>query len=290
MLAKFRYLHQLNKINFMKTNRILLTLSTVAILSSCVSKKKYTELEQDRDETQSELAQTQAEKEELENQMNEIEMRVERYNNKIASLQTEKDGMSVADDGIVVSEDNKKAMRETLKDVPNSKLSSAKTLKDSLNIAIAHNISKKLGQSGDDLNLSIEDTYVKINIEDQLLFGDSSFNVGRDADEVLSRIADVLKSEPSLEVMVEGHTDDRTIKEDSYIVDNWDLSARRSAAVVRKLEGKFGVPSDQLIVAGRSSYDPVGPNDSKESMAKNRRTQLVIMPNLDKFFAMIDGE
>lgn len=276
----------------MKTNKILLTLGTVAILSSCVSKKKYTELEEDRDETRSELMQTQSEKEELENEMQQIQMRVERYNSKIAALQTEKDGMmvKVPNENIVLSENNKKAMRKTLKNVPDAKLSAAETLKDSLNIAIAHNVSEKLGKSDTGLNLSIEDTYVRITIEDQLLFGDSSFNVGRDADVVLSKIAEVLKSEPSLEVMVEGHTDNRTIKKESYIVDNWDLSARRSAAVVRRLETKFDVPSEQLIVAGRSSYDPIAPNNSKENMAKNRRTQIVIIPNLDKFFAMLGDD
>lgn len=276
----------------MKTNKILLTLGTVAILSSCVSKKKYTEMEEDRDETRSELMQTQSEKEELENEMQQIQMRVERYNSKIAALQTEKDGMmvKVPNENIVLSENNKKAMRKTLKNVPDAKLSAAETLKDSLNIAIAHNVSEKLGKSDTGLNLSIEDTYVRITIEDQLLFGDSSFNVGRDADDVLSKIAEVLKSEPSLEVMVEGHTDNRTIKKESYIVDNWDLSARRSAAVVRRLETKFDVPSEQLIVAGRSSYDPIAPNNSKENMAKNRRTQIVIIPNLDKFFAMLGDD
>lgn len=276
----------------MRTREIILTLSAVVILSSCVSKKKYTELEKDRDDTKSELMQTRTEKQQLENQMNQIEMRVERYNNKIASLQTEKDGMmvSVPNESLVLSEKNKQAMRKTLKDVPASKLAGATSLKDSLNIAISHNISKKLGDSGKDLNLSIEETMVKINIDDNLLFGDSSFSVGRNADDILSRIADVIKSEPSLEVLVEGHTDSRTIKEESYIVDNWDLSARRSAAVVRRLETKFNVPSEQLIVAGRSSYDPVVPNNSKENMAKNRRTQIVIMPNLNKFFAMLDSE
>lgn len=273
----------------MKTNKIILSLATVAILSSCVSKKKYTELQEDRDETRSELMQTRVEKEELENEMRQIQMRVERYNSKIASLQTEKDGMmvQVPNESLVLSEKNKKAMRETLKDVPASKLAGATSLKDSLNIAISHNISKKIGASGKDLNVSIEETMVKINIDDNLLFGDSSFRIGSDADDILSRIAEVVKSEPSLEVLVEGHTDDRTVKKDSYIVDNWDLSARRSAAVVRRLETKFDVPSEQLIVAGRSSYDPVAPNNSKENMAKNRRTQIVIMPNLDKFFAML---
>ena len=276
----------------MNFKRIAIVVSSVVLLSGCVSKKKYTELETNLDNTKSELMQTRVEKEELENQMNQIEMRVERYNNKIESLKTEKDGMmvSVPNESLVLSEKNKEAMRRTLKGVPASRLAGATSLKDSLNIAISHNMSKKIGDSGENLNVSIEETMVKINIDDNLLFGDSSFRVGSNADDILSRIAEVVKSEPSLEVMVEGHTDNRTIKEDSYIVDNWDLSARRSAAIVRRLESKFDVPSEQLIVTARSSYDPVAPNDSRENMAKNRRTQIVIMPNLDKFFALLDSE
>ena len=282
-----------NKIKIMMKKRTLfLAVSLSVILASCVSKKKYTELEGNLDETESELVQTRLEKEDLESQMEQIEMRVERYNNKIASLSTEKEGMmvQVPNENLVLSEKNKAAMRKTLKNVPAAKLAGAKSLKDSLNIAIAHNISKNMGESGGDLNVSIEETMVKINIDDNLLFGDSSFRVGSDADEILSRIAEVVKSEPSLEVLVEGHTDSRTIKKGSYIVDNWDLSARRSAAIVRRLENKFGVASEQLIVAGRSSYDPLVPNDTKDNMAKNRRTQIVIMPNLDKFFAMLGND
>ena len=276
----------------MKKRTLFLAVSLSVILASCVSKKKYTELEGNLDETASELVQMRLEKEKLENQMEQIEMRVERYNDKIASLSTEKEGMmvQVPNENLVLSERNKAAMRKTLKNVPAAKLNGAKSLKDSLNIAIAHNISKNIGESGSDLNISIEETMVKINIDDNLLFGDSSFRVGSDADEILSRIAKVIKSEPSLEVLVEGHTDSRTLKKDSYIIDNWDLSARRSAAIVRRLENKFGVSSEQLIVAGRSSYDPLAPNDTKDNMAKNRRTQIVIMPNLDKFFAMLGDD
>jgi chemotaxis protein MotB len=276
----------------MKKRTLFLAVSLSVILASCVSKKKYTELEGNLDETASELVQMRLEKEKLENQMEQIEMRVERYNDKITSLSTEKEGMmvQVPNENLVLSERNKAAMRKTLKNVPAAKLNGAKSLKDSLNIAIAHNISKNIGESGSDLNISIEETMVKINIDDKLLFGDSSFRVGSDADEILSRIAKVIKSEPSLEVLVEGHTDSRTLKKDSYITDNWDLSARRSAAIVRRLENKFGVSSEQLIVAGRSSYDPLAPNDTKDNMAKNRRTQIVIMPNLDKFFAMLGDD
>lgn len=277
----------------MKKSNLILALTAATILASCVSKKKYTELEANYNNTRSELQKTQVEKEDLEGKMAQIEMRVERYNTKIASLKTEKDGMMVSTPNgeLVLSENNKNAMRKTLKDVPAAKLAGATTLKDSLNIAIAHNISKNIGaENSEDLKISIEETVVMINIDDDLLFKDSSYRVGSDADDILARIANVVKSEPSLEILVEGHTDSRTVKSGSYIKDNWDLSTERSAAIVRRLEQKFGVAPDQLIVAGRASYDPIVANDNKDNMAKNRRTQIVIMPNLDKFFAMLGND
>lgn len=272
----------------MNSKHLLLTSLSFILFMSCVSKKKYVAMESQYEDTRGKLQKTQLEKEKLEAKMNEIELRVTRYNNKIASLNEENKGMMVNQGGVVMSEQNKQTMRETLKKVPESALAEATTLKDSLNIAIAYNISKKMGAQTDDLKLSIADTYVKINIDDKLLFRDSSFSVGSSADDILQKIADIAKAEPSLEIMVEGHTDNRTIKSESYIIDNWDLSSRRSAAIVRRLEDKFNVPSAQLIVSARSSYDPLVPNNSKENMAKNRRTQIVIMPNLDKFFALLD--
>lgn len=278
----------------MKKLNLILVLTAATVVSSCVSKKKYVAMESNYNNTRSELLKTQVEKENLENQMAQIEMRVERFNEKIASLKTEKDGMLVttSNEQIALSENNKRAMRRTLQNVPAEKLANAKTLKDSLNLAIAHNVSKKFmgSESTDNLNISVDETVVMINIDDDLLFGDSSYRVGKGADEILARIAAVVKSEPSLEVLVEGHTDSRKVKTGSYVKDNWDLSTERSAAIVRRLADKFGVAPEQLIVAGRSSYDPIAANDTRTNMAKNRRTQIVIMPNLDKFFAMLESD
>ncbi|GAA0871795.1 OmpA family protein [Gangjinia marincola] len=276
----------------MKTNIISISL-VATLLVSCVSKKKYTELEGRYNNSQSELQQARVENEDLNARMQEIEMRVERYNSKIESLQTDKEGMMVksAEGDLVMSEKNKATMRSTLAKVPASKLAGATTLKDSLNVAIAYTLSQKIGvDAPDDFKVNIDETVVMIDIDDDMLFKDSSYRIGSDADEILQRIANVVNSEPSLEVLVEGHTDSRTVKEGGYIKDNWQLSTERSAAIVRRLQDKFGVAPDQLIVAGRGSFDPVSPNDNAENMASNRRTQIVIMPNLDKFFALMGAE
>jgi len=277
-----------------KLNKIVGTLSIAVLLASCVSKKKYTALETDYNNTRSELLRTRVEKEDLEAKFAAIETRVDRYNSKIAALQSENEGMLVTsnDGAFAVSEKNKQAMRRTLKNVPQEQLATASTLKDSLNLAISYKMSQRLKgeNAGKSVDMRIENTVVMIEIADDLLFNDSSYRVGNKADDILSKIAAVVNSEPSLEILVEGHTDSRTVKEGSYIKDNWDLSTERAAAIARRLNTRFQVPEAQLIVAGRSSFDPLVANDSKENMAKNRRTKIVIMPNLDKFFAMLDSD
>ncbi|WP_194850976.1 OmpA/MotB family protein [Nonlabens antarcticus] len=277
-----------------KLNKVVGTLTIAALLVSCVSKKKYTELETNYNDTRSELLRTRVEKEDLEAKFAAIETRVDRYNDKIASLQSDKEGMLVTSNNgeFAVSEKNKKSMRRTLKNVSQEQLATAVTLKDSLNLAISYKMSQRLkgANDGKNVDMKIENTVVMIQIADDLLFNDSSYRVGNKADDILSKIADVVNSEPSLEILVEGHTDNRTVKEGSYVKDNWDLSTERAAAIARRLSSKFNVPQEQLIVAGRSSFDPIVANDSKQNMAKNRRTQIVIMPNLDKFFAMLDSE
>ncbi|AZQ42711.1 OmpA/MotB family protein [Nonlabens ponticola] len=270
------------------------SLVAAAMTVSCVSKKKYTELENDYNNTRSELVKTRVAKEDLEARFEAIEQRVDRYNEKIASLQASQEGMMVktADGDLVLSDKNKAAMRRTLQNVPSEKLSGATTLKDSVNLAISYKMSQRLSgvNEGKNIDMKIENTVVMIEIADEMLFNDSSYRVGNKADDILEKIAQVVNSEPSLEVLIEGHTDSRTVREGSYIKDNWDLSTERAAAIARRLSTKFEVPNEQLIVAGRASYDPVAANDSNENRARNRRTQIIIMPDLDKFFGMLESE
>ena len=91
-----------------------------------------------------------------------------------------------------------------------------------------------------------------------------------------------------MDVMVEGHTDSRTINT-SVVQDNWDLSVKRATSITRILQNEFGVEPSQLIASGRSSYKPIVENTSKENRARNRRTQIIILPNMDKFFALMNA-
>lgn len=268
----------------------IIGVASIVLLSSCVSKKKYVALEDNLAQTQSRLTKTQVEKEELETKMAKIEARVEEYNSKINSLKEINDSQYTTVDDVAVMSNNTKAnMRKTLENVDPAKLAEAKTLQDSMNLAVSYKLKQSIADEGEDVDVSIDKTVVMINISDELLFNTAGYRVSNKADNVLKKLADVINSEPSMEVMVEGHTDSRTINTPLF-EDNWDLSVKRATSIVRELQNKYDVNPTQLIAAGRSSYLPLVENDSKENMAKNRRTKIVILPNLDKFFALMDAD
>ncbi len=269
---------------------IFISALSVVVLASCVSKKKYVALETDLAETKSVLTKTQVEKEELETKVSKIEARVTEYNEKINSLKEINDTQySSVDDVAVMSNNTKAKMRSTLAKVDPAKLAEATTLQDSMNLAVSYHLKKSIADEEDDINVNIDKTVVMINISDKLLFNSGSYKVSSKANTILGKLAEVINSEPSMEVMVEGHTDSRTINT-ALFQDNWDLSVKRATSIVRILEDKYNVDPSKLIAAGRSSYVPLAENDSKENMAKNRRTKIVIIPNLDKFFALLDAE
>lgn len=270
------------------------------ILTSCVSKKKYVALETENGQIKSELTKTRVEKEDLETKFSAIQVRVDQYNKKINSLSDLNTELSIENDAkletianvAVISNDTKSKMRETLKQVDPELLGQANTLKDSMNLAVSYNLTKTLDTSSlnedEDIAISIDETVVMISISDKLLFNTASYRVSNKADAILQKLADVINSEPSIDVMVEGHTDARSIN-NAKVADNWDLSVLRATSVVRKLQDQYNVAPEKLIASGRSSYQPLVDNDTKESRAKNRRTRIVILPNINKFFALMSN-
>lgn len=272
--------------------RILtVTVLAASMLTSCVSKKKYVALEEDYSDTRSNLQKTQVEKEKLEARLNAIEERVTDYNAKINSLTEDNDQKLEMNELTAMSEVNKRKMRETLRKVDPADLAKAETLEDSINLAVSYNLRNQIsGGATEDVDITVDKTVVMINLSDKLLFRSGSHRVSRDAYPLLEKLADVINSEPSMEVMVEGHTDSQTMVENSYLIDNWDLSVRRATAIVRLLQDRFDVAPEKLIAAGRSSYQPLTDNDTAENRARNRRTRIVIIPNLDKFLALLEAD
>ncbi|TNF44512.1 MAG: cell envelope biogenesis protein OmpA [Cytophagales bacterium] len=281
----------------MKKSLIVAGIFSLGLLASCVSKKKYTELESNLFKTQAQLATTNQEKAELEEKMAVIEARVAEYNARINSLREVNDQLSDANSSMlsiegaaVMSKNSRNKMIETLDKVDPAKLAEAKTLEDSVNLAIEYNIKQNITAesdgSEDDVQIDIDKTVVMISVSDRLLFNTGSYRLNAKANPLLSKLAEVINAEPSLQVMIEGHTDPRTIS-NAVVQDNWDLSVKRATSIVRELQLKYGVAPEKMIAAGRSSYVPLVENDSKENMALNRRTRIVLIPDLDMFFAML---
>jgi len=284
----------------MKKFLTLIVMTTLIV--SCVSKKKYVELEGDLTETRGELQKTTIEKEELEAKMAKIEKRVEIYNAQVNSLQSDNADLTVsnnqkmdllADGSAPISENMKAKLQETMAKLPPESLEGAKTLKDSMNIAIAYNLEQSINENNiendGDIDVKIDQTVVMISVADSLLFRSGSYTVSSKAHALLSKLADVIQAEPSIDVMIEGHTDSKGIHTET-IVDNWDLSVKRSTAIVRVLQNKYKVDPARLIPSGRSSYVPLTDNSSYKNRARNRRTNIIIMPNLNKFFALMVEE
>ena len=287
-------------------NLILVLLLSSLFLTSCVSKKKYVALEGQLTDTRGNLQKTTLEKEALEAKFAKIKKRVDEYNGKINSLRDTNQSLTgkldkvnndklvlVDNNTVVLSKKMRAKMNATLSKISPEELATANSLKDSINLAVAFKLRKSIQYAGiegeEDINVGIDKTVVMISVADNLLFRSGSYKVNPKAYELLQKLADVINSEPSMDVMIEGHTDSKTIST-PIIKDNWDLSVKRSTAIVRLLQNKYNVDPSRLIASGRSSYVPLTDNDTKENRARNRRTNIIILPNLNKFFALLESE
>lgn len=173
------------------------------------------------------------------------------------------------------------------KDMQIRSLNDAITRKDSVTLALVTSLKSSLGNLQDeDISVNVEKGVVFISISDKLLFASGSANVNAKANAVLGKVAKVVNDKPEIDIMVEGHTDDRPIS--GKFQDNWELSTARAAAVTRILQNDFNVDPVRMTAAGRSYFVPLASNDTAEGRAQNRRTRIVVLPKLDQFFDMVE--
>jgi chemotaxis protein MotB len=267
------------------------------LLSSCVSKKQFTELQNQNSKTQQELTSTKSKLSTASNKLENSNVKVSSLEDKIKYLlKGNEKTLEFVDNLTVLSKSASENVKETLsqlskKDEYIKHIQAVNSRRDSINLAVAFNLKKVLkdGLNDEDIQINIEKTVVYISIADKLLFNSGSFRISSRAKNILQKVADVVNAQPEMDVMVEGHTDSKTIKT-AILDDNWDLSVKRSTSIVRELQNKYDVAPARLIAAGRSSYAPLVENNSASNMAKNRRTKIIIMPKLDQFFELLDNK
>jgi chemotaxis protein MotB len=197
------------------------------------------------------------------------------------------------EDMSVITSTQAESIRKSLdnigvKDVYIMDLQKEMARKDSINMALVMNLKGAIGNlSDEDINIKVDKGFVFIDISDKLLFKSGSYVITARAKEVLGKVAQVLKNQPDLQYMVEGHTDNVPYYRPP-LLDNWDLSVKRATAVVRVLQNVYGLNPAQITAAGRSEYVPITSNDTPQSRAINRRTRIVILPELDQFFKLLE--
>jgi len=166
-------------------------------------------------------------------------------------------------------------------------LQSAMARKDSLNMELVMNLKGALNDINDkDISIKVEKGVVYIDISDKLLFNSGKYAVTDAAKKVLGKVAKILNAYPDMDFMVEGHTDNVPINT-SCMEDNWDLSVKRATSVIRILQKQYGISPQRMAAAGRSEYVPVASNDNSAGRALNRRTRIIILPQLDQFFKLL---
>jgi chemotaxis protein MotB len=289
----------------MKTRLILCAVLSILMLGSCVSLRKYKaqtdkleSLTSSFSKSQADLnacnnarenarIKSQADQDAFNKQIEDLNKQIEMYklnNNQVLNqLQT----MSVISNS--QAESIKKSMENIgMKDAYIQGLQKSLAQKDSLNMALVMNLKGVIGDLNDkDINIKVDKGVVYIDISDKMLFESGRYVITKQAKDVLGKVAKVLKNQPNLEFMVEGHTDNVPFKQ-GVLLDNWDLSVKRATAVVRLLQDQYGLDPAIMTAAGRSEYKPLTTNETIEGKAANRRTRIVILPQLDQFFKLLE--
>jgi chemotaxis protein MotB len=269
--------------------KIFLCLSALALMTSCVSKKKFTDLEAKNKEIQ-DLLNTATVK------LNSCLEEKAGLTATVASLKDQnQDLISTTKDMTVLSTKGAQNIEKALetikeKDLKISRMQDALTKKDSVTLALVTSLKSSVGISDPDIEVNVEKGVVFISIADKLMFKSGSYIVSDRAKEILGKVAKVVNDKPTFECMVEGHTDNVPFTGNAILLDNWDLSVKRSTAIVRVLTRDLKVNPAQLIAAGRGEFIPLVTNDSDENKAKNRRTRIVVLPKIDEFYDMIEKE
>ncbi len=176
---------------------------------------------------------------------------------------------------------DKKASRiQELEDMLSSKEKALQDLKQNISNALK-------GFSSDEINVEDKNGKLYVSLSEKLLFSSGSYEVDSKGREALNALASALKNQKDFEIVVEGHTDNVPIKGSTCLIDNWDLSAKRATSVARILLKNKEIPASIVSASGRSESLPVAANNTAEGKAKNRRTEIILSPNLDKLFSIL---
>lgn len=274
--------------------KIVYLAACLLLLSSCVSKKKYLLAENGRLEG---LERERILKEELTNSNNTIDQLTTRLNDLLrdtaqmgsdirsykqllnSNLSENEKLNSFLQEKMLLLDERERTIND-LQNMINAQNERVQALLNSVQDAL-------MGFNSDELSVKLKDGKVYVAMSDKLLFESGSARVDKRGKEALAKLAEVLNKQNDIDVFIEGHTDTKPINTVQF-KDNWDLSVIRATSVVRILTKDYGVNPLQIQPSGRGEYMPVADNETPEGRAKNRRTEIIMAPKLDKLFQMLN--
>lgn len=213
-------------------------------------------------------------------------------NDLLGNLDKYKDEMGVKEKMLQMQQDSlTKARAElALKEQRINEMQNILAQKDAEVKALKEKVSNALkGFEGSGLNVHEKDGKVYVSMDDKLLFASGSWTINEQGLKAIKQLAQVLENESDIAVNIEGHTDNVPYRGSGQIKDNWDLSVMRATAVVKALLQNGNIDPKRLSASGRSEYLPLDENSTPEARAKNRRTEIILTPNLDQLFQLIQN-
>lgn len=215
--------------------------------------------------------------EQLEQAENEIFTKEDQLNKVLKSLKVKEDELKIAQENL-----KQRSIRVSeLEEIINKKDSLVSVLKKSISRALT-------GLEGEGLTIEQRNGKVYISLEEDLLFASGRYNINQNGISALNKLSNALENQQNLEILVEGHTDSIPLNGKGAIKDNWDLSVKRATSVVKVLLTNSNLLSSQFTAAGRAEFYPIASNATKEGRSANRRIEMILSPNLDDLYELLD--
>jgi chemotaxis protein MotB len=266
----------------------------IVFLTSCVSQKKFTEIQNKSNRFQNELKICENERLLLENNFANEKSKIIKLESQLDYFKsTNTNLLNRLSDLAVVSKSGAESIKKSLEALNEQNryiknLTTSMQRKDSLNLVLLMNLKRSLNNFDDeDVTIEVKKGVVYISISDKMLFKSGSYKINDKAREVISKIAKIVNDHTELDILIEGHTDNVPIQTECML-DNWDLSVKRATSIVRLMQNEYNVQPQRMTAGGRSEYIPKNSNKTSEGRTINRRTEIIILPELDQFFKLLE--
>ena len=274
--------------------RSLLILTASVMFTSCVTQKKFAALEteynglkKDYQQNQLQLTECNTRASSLDERLAEAQKNNENLRSNLAEMQKS------LNRSLAQSSQGNMSISKLVDEINSSNrfiqhLVQTKNQSDSLNMVMINNLTRSLTREEmQGMDIQVLKGVVYISLDDRMLYRSGDYEISDKAGDILAKIAKIILDYKDYDVLIEGNTDTDPISRPN-IRNNWDLSALRGSSVVQALQNAYGVNPQRLTAAGRGEYNPIASNDTADGKTRNRRTQIIITPQLDQFMDLID--